>query len=414
MSGMQADLLLTGGHFWTLDDHKPWAEALAIRDSRIVFVGTDSEVLTYRGHRTRVMRLKGRFGIPGFNDAHVHWSPTLIKDAPRYGITTLQLIIEVEQIGLIDTLRARGGVPVRISFRPPIDIVHAEEKSLKQLIVSADSMFRCGGVKGCVDGMMGNSTALLFAPYTNGRGNRGLCRQDMAKRGSFENLVRLAVRKGYTPSIHAIGDKANRLLLDLYERVISSERITDHRFRMVHAQMVHPDDVKRFGDLGLVVEVNPVHVSLDLPWIEERIGHKRSRGVYAFRSLQDAGALLCFGSDYPGPNMFQPYFLNPLLGLYGAVTRCTLTGFPKGGWFPEECLSLEDAIRAYTLGPALASGEQRDKGSLQAGKLADIVILSENPFDIGPSRLTEVSVVHTIVGGRVVYSTPSSQGRGSS
>jgi predicted amidohydrolase YtcJ len=404
MSRIHADLLLTGGLFWTVDRKRPWAEAVAIRQGRIVFVGTDAEARVSVDRHARAIRLHGQFGMPGFNDAHAHWSPTLLEDARFHGVTTVQLILDVEQIGLMETLFARKDLPVRIDLRPPIDVLYSDEKSLKRFTVSPHPRLRCNGVKACVDGMMGNSTAWLFEPYIGGGGNRGFCRQDMSEGGTLETLVRMAVRKGFMPSLHAIGDKANRLLLDLYERVISSERVSDHRFRVVHAQMVHPDDVKRFGALGLVAEVNPVHVSFDLPWIEKRIGRKRGRFTYAFRSLWDAGALMCFGSDYPGPVQTQAYSINPLLGLYGAVTRCTLEGLPKGGWFPQECLTLEEAIWAYTLGPAMASGEELTKGTIEVGKLADIVVLSKNPFDVDPSQLPTIRVMHTLVGGEVVYS----------
>ncbi|MEO1202384.1 MAG: amidohydrolase family protein, partial [Pseudomonadota bacterium] len=176
----------------------------------------------------------------------------------------------------------------------------------------------------------------------------------------------------------------------------------DRRFRLVHAQVMTDRDIERAGEMEIVAEVQPFHTSDDMRWMEERIGRDRSRGAYAFRSLWDAGATISFGSDSPGTNASR-YFLNPMLGLYAAVTRKTLSGQPEGGWFPEERLSVEDAIRAYTINTAYAGYEEHMKGSITVGKLADMVVLAEDILDIDPDRLKDVTVTKTIVGGRIVY-----------
>jgi len=179
----------------------------------------------------------------------------------------------------------------------------------------------------------------------------------------------------------------------------------DHRWRVIHAQVVHPDDFARFGRLKLVAEVNPYHVSDDMRWMEERIGHQRSRGAYAFRTLKNAGAVLIFGSDSPGTNAAR-YFLNPVYGLYAAVSRQTLKGEPKEGWFPEQRLTIEEAIEAYTKGPAWASFEEDVKGTIAAGRYADLAVFDTNLVEVGktrPSRLLEAKVLYTITGGKVVY-----------
>jgi predicted amidohydrolase YtcJ len=224
----------------------------------------------------------------------------------------------------------------------------------------------------------------------------------------MEKLLMAAVSTALTPHIHAIGDKGNRIILDIFQRVLAphGELLNrDHRWRVIHAQVVHPADFTRFGLLRLVAEVNPYHVSDDMRWMEERIGAERSKGAYAFRTLKDNGAVLIFGSDSPGTNAAR-YYLNPVYGLYAAVTRQTLTGEPKEGWFPGQRLTIEEAIEAYTKAPAWASFEEDRKGMLKAGFLADIAVFDGNLIDIGKSRpadLLKAKVDVTIAGGRVVF-----------
>jgi hypothetical protein len=225
--------------------------------------------------------------------------------------------------------------------------------------------------------------------------------------GNMEKLIDQAVATGLPPHVHAIGDKGDRIILDIYEKILAKYRMTggDHRWRVIHAQVVHPDDFRRFGQMKLVAEVNPYHVSDDMRWMEERIGAERSKGAYAFRTLKNAGAVLIFGSDSPGTNAAR-YFLNPVYGLYAAVTRQTLGGEPKGGWFPDQRLTIEEAIEAYTKGPAWASFEEAIKGTIEPGKLADLAVFDTNLVEVGktnPAALLKAKVLFTIAGGRVVY-----------
>jgi hypothetical protein len=161
-------------------------------------------------------------------------------------------------------------------------------------------------------------------------------------------------------------------------------------------------DIERAGAMGIVAEVQPFHVSDDMRWMEERIGRNRSRGAYAFRRLWDVGAVVSFGSDSPGTNASR-YYLNPMLGLYAAVTRKTLSGQPEGGWFPQEKLTIEEAIKAYTLNTAYAAYEDRLKGSITTGKLADFVVLSDNLLTMDPDLIKDVTVLTTVVGGKIVF-----------
>jgi predicted amidohydrolase YtcJ len=312
--------------------------------------------------------------------------------------------------------------------------VHAEALGISRGF--GDDWLRFIGFKAWVDGIMGNSSAMFFEPYTHDPRNKGLLRDIMKPEGldgaamsmsasqhytefppgNLERLLRLAVSTGLPPHIHAIGDKANRIILDLYERVLTEAGLVDkdHRWRIIHAQVVHAADAARVGALHLVAEVNPYHVADDMRWMEERIGPERSRGAYAFRTLKEAGAVLIFGSDSPGTNAAR-YYLSPVYGLYAAVTRQTLAGEPKSGWFPAQRLTIEEAIEAYTKGPAWASFEESIKGTLAPGQLADLAVFDTNLVDAGrtnPSALLTAKVLYTIVGGKIVYQSSRSTADG--
>jgi predicted amidohydrolase YtcJ len=263
-----------------------------------------------------------------------------------------------------------------------------------------DDMIRLGGLKAWVDGIMGNSTALFFEPYKTAPDSYGRLRPVMFPEGNLYRLIKGADRAGFTVTVHAIGDRANRILLDTYERVFNENPPRDRRFRVVHAQVMEPEDQKRFGRLGLVAEVQPYHAIDDMRWMEERIG-SRAENAYAFRGIMDGGAAMSFGSDWPGTNASY-YPINPLLGMYAAVTRQTLDGKPDGGWFPRQRMSLEDAVRFYTWNNAYVTFEEDTKGSLKEGKLADIAVLDRDIFSRPPRELIDTQVLYTILGGKVV------------
>jgi hypothetical protein len=218
----------------------------------------------------------------------------------------------------------------------------------------------------------------------------------------LERLALQADAAGIQLTVHAIGDEANGYLMDMLERIIAKNGEKDRRFRLVHAQVMTDRDIARGGAMKIVAEVQPYHTSDDMRWMEERIGRERSRGAYAFRRLWDSGAVVSFGSDSPGTNASR-YYLNPMLGIYAAVTRKTLSGQPEGGWFPEEKLTVEEAIRAYTLNTAFAAFEENIKGTITAGKLADFVVLSDNLLTMDPDDIKDVTVLKTVVGGKVVF-----------
>ncbi len=309
-------------------------------------------------------------------------------------------------------LRDRGLMTARVRYRPPLD--QWESMAARGMRVGfGDEWIRFGSVKAWIDGIMGNSSARFYEPYTHDPDSRGIWRDIMfpferspwnpeEMQSRLERLALEADAAGIQLTVHAIGDEANGYLMDMLERLIEENGEADRRFRLVHAQVMTDRDIERAGEMNIVAEVQPYHVSDDMRWMEERIGRDRSRGAYAFRRLWDSGAVVSFGSDSPGTNASR-YFLNPMLGLYAAVTRKTMSGQPEGGWFPDERISIEEAIRAYTLNTAYASFEEDIKGSITVGKLADLVILSGNLLTIDPDTIKDVTVDMTVVGGRIVF-----------
>jgi hypothetical protein len=252
-----------------------------------------------------------------------------------------------------------------------------------------------------VDGIMGASSARFYEPYLT-TGVRGSWRTMMTDPPGMLPLLLGADSAGHWPQVHAIGDEAIDTLLDMYEHVIRTNGPKERRFRVIHTQVIRDASVaKRMARLGIIAEVQPYHAIDDMRWMEERIG-QRGRWAYAFRTLKDAGVTLSFGSDWPGTNASW-YTADPLKGIYAAVTRQTLDGQPSGGWFPEERVDVETALRAYTVNNAWVAGEESLKGSLEAGKLADLVVIDRDPFAVPPSTLKDLKVLVTIVGGRIVH-----------
>jgi predicted amidohydrolase YtcJ len=255
---------------------------------------------------------------------------------------------------------------------------------------------KMGAVKGFADGSLGSRTAWMFDPFTDDSSNRGLPQPLMNPPAQMEAAVAASNQAGIQVAVHAIGDRANAEMLDIFARVGGAETRA-RRFRIEHAQHLRPQDIPRFGELGVIASMQPYHAIDDGRWAEQRIGHERARTSYAWRSLLEAGAPLAFGTDWP----VAP--LDPLLGICAAVSRATLDGKHPEGWFPEQRLSVEQALRAYTQGSAYAAFEEKEKGTITPGKLADLVVLSDDLFSIPPEKIKDVHVVTTIVGGKVVF-----------
>jgi predicted amidohydrolase YtcJ len=335
-----------------------------------------------------------------------------LQEARRFGVTTIHdNVADFDQLQLFRDLQKTGELTSRVWGRMWLSEWERERDYIKKNALPAvvggwgDDVIRLGGLKAWVDGIMGNSTALFFEPYKTASESYGRLRPVMFPEGNLYRLIKGADRAGFTVTVHAIGDRANRILLDTYERVFNENPPRDRRFRVVHAQVMEPEDQKRFGRLGLVAEVQPYHAIDDMRWMEERIGD-RAVNAYAFRGIMDGGAAMSFGSDWPGTNASY-YPINPLLGIYAAVTRQTLDGKPEGGWFPRQRITLEDAVRFFTWNNAYITFEEDSKGSLKEGKLADLAVLDRDIFARPPRELVETQVLYTILGGKVVKAPDS-------
>lgn len=522
-------LALVNARIWTGDARRPWADALLTDGERLALVGSSAEVRKAVTPQTRVIDAGGRFVVPGFNDAHVHFidggfrlasvqlrdartpgeftdrikafaatvppgtwimggdwdheqwggalperawidsvtpdhpvwvsrldghmalantaalrlagitastaeveGGTIVRDASgvpagvfkdnamglvgrvvppapaalvdraldaamqyvaQQGVTSVHNMGSWNDLAAFERAHAAGRLRTRIYAAVPL----ATWERLRDHVAAhgrGDHWLRTGGLKGFVDGSLGSHTALMLEPFTDAPDDRGL---EVTAPEVMEARVRGADAAGLHVIVHAIGDRAIRNQLDLFERVARSGGPRDRRFRIEHAQHIATAELPRFSALGVVPSMQPYHAIDDGRWAEKVIGPERARGTYAFRSLLDHGATLAFGSDW----FVAPP--TPLMGIYAAVTRRTLDELRPGGWVPEERISVEDALRAYTQGSAFAEFAERDKGVLRRGMLADFVMIDRDLTRVDPAEIREAQVVLTVVGGRVVH-----------
>jgi predicted amidohydrolase YtcJ len=526
-----ADLILTHAHVYTLSPDEPEADAVVIRQGRIVFVGSADAARRHRGARTRVMDLWGAVVIPGLVDAHAHllslgrslWELNLVgtkskeeirrivierrktavpgewisgrgwdqndwreKDFPtaedlagtddhpvylrrvdghavwvnrealeRCGITgatpdppggrilrdaegnptgvfldnaaelvrrhmpvpTLERQIgwakaalrECNRVGLtgvhdagVDStalevyraLRRSGELTLRIYAM----LDDADPDWLERHWAAGpeieDDLLTVRAVKLYADGALGSRGAALLEPYSDDPGNRGI----MVNPPEYlERMTRQAVVHGFQVCTHAIGDAANRAVLDVYQRVLERMPKGDYRLRIEHAQVLAPEDLPRFARWDVIASMQPTHATSDMNWAEERLGAERMQYAYAWRKLIRNGARLAFGSDFP---VESP---DPLAGIYAAVTRQDREGNPAGGWYPEERLSVQEAVAGFTAQAAYAGFAEGERGTIEPGKQADLVVLDRDLFISPPEEILRAKVLYTIVGGRIVY-----------
>jgi predicted amidohydrolase YtcJ len=525
-----ADLVLRGGRVWP-GKGLPRAEALAVRGERVVAVGSDAEVAAFVGPKTRVVDLKGRLVVPGFNDAHVHFidggfgllsvdlrdakdeaeftariggharklprdtwilngnwdhqrwpsrreptkalidavtrdhpvfvnrldghmalanslalrragidretkdvdggtvvrdangEPTgLLKDnamglvaraipdptreqnkaaaraalaeAARRGVTTIQDNSPVDALPTYQELHAAGELTARMY------VWRYASDSLAPLLAAGvrtglgDHWIRLGALKILSDGSIGSATAAFFEPFVSNPASDGLL---LHSKDELFRMVREADAAGFGLAVHAIGDRANSLVLEAFEEAAAKNGERDRRFRIEHAQHVRAADLARFHALGVVASVQPSHCIDDMRFVEKHLGPARLPDSYRWKSFLEAGVTLAFGTDW----FVEP--LDPRLGLYAAVTREYVDGGPKGGFEPQEKMSLEEALDAYTRGSAYAEFAERDKGTLEVGKLADLAVFAQDLFDVVPRAILTTPVDLTVVGGRVVF-----------
>lgn len=523
------------GNIYTVNEKQPIAEAVLVENDRILFVGSTEEVKKMSNDSTEIIDLKGKFMMPGFNDAHLHFvsggfylmgidlrpaksinefinilgdyvkkypgkwvtggrwdhenwdikklpskkdiddvtaitpvfvsrmdghlalanskalelagitknTPTpeggliekdkntgeptgilkdnamnlmfaiipdhstddfyeaslmALKEASRFGITSVQDILSVEEISAYTAykkLESEGKLTCRISVRWPIE----DYKTLvnKNITVgSEDKFLKLGSVKAYSDGSLGSVTAWFFEPYEGDTANTGLP-NDIILDGKLKKWAEDVDKNHLQLSTHAIGDRANSYMLDLYEEIKKENPDWDRRFRIEHAQHVRRQDIMRFSKIGVIASVQPTHAIEDGVWAIKRIGSERIKDTHPYKSFLDNGVKVCFGTDWPVVTV------DPLLTLYSAVTRRTVDGKNPDGWIPEQKISIDEAIKCYTLNSAYAEFEENEKGSIQPGKYADFVVLSDDLLKIDPVKIKDVKVEMTVEGGKIVY-----------
>ena len=319
-----------------------------------------------------------------------------LRHAAENGVTSVHEMADASSFEVFEELARKNRLSARVHVYIPItEVATLARLRLKSPLGSP--YLKLAGLKAFMDGSLGSATAYFFEPYTDDPRTSGLLHGQMFPEGIMQERILEADRAGLQLAIHAIGDRANSLLLDMYEKAVAVNGPRDRRWRVEHAQHLRPADIARFGRLGLVAAVQPYHLIDDGRWAEGKIGPERARTTYAFRSLQQAGATLAFGSDWT----VAP--LSPILGIYAAVTRRTLDGKKPGGWVPEEKVSVEEAVRAYTVNGAWVEFAESAKGTIEAGKLADLVILDRDIFVIPPEEIGGVRVRMTVFDGKIVY-----------
>ncbi len=318
-----------------------------------------------------------------------------MKYVASNGVTTVHDMADWNSLAAYRRVHARGELITRIYSVVPLP---SWERLRDELAANGggDDWLRIGALKGVMDGSLGSHTAAFLEPFTDALEERGFLINEL---DDMRAWVTGADNAGLQVNVHAIGDSAIRDLLDIYLDVAAANGARDRRFRIEHAQHIHPDDIERFTIQDIIASMQPYHAIDDGRWADRVIGAERSKTTYAFRSLIDAGARVTFGSDwYVAP-------ATPIEGIYAAVTRRTIDGANPDGWVPEQKITVEEALRAYTSDAAYASFEEDIKGTIKVGMLADLVLLDRDLTAIAPETIPETQVLATIVGGRIVYSS---------
>jgi predicted amidohydrolase YtcJ len=338
---------------------------------------------------------------PLSHDRRLRITRRALAYAASVGVTSVQDMND-ERDDSFAAIRAYGELftnrelTARVYSAPAISDVEKQAKiGIRHAFGS--SFLRIGALKGFADGSLGSGTAYLFDPYSDDPKNSGLLGKQMQPLSQMRDWMIEADAAGLQICTHAIGDRAISTVLDLYTDVVKAHGGVEPRFRIEHAQHMAAKDFARFAQLGVIASVQPYQAIDDGRWAEARIGHDRASRTYAFRTFLNHGVHLAFGTDWD----VAP--LNPIWTVYAAVTRATLDGKNPSGWFPEQKLTVAEAVEAYTMGSAYAEFQEQEKGSITPGKLADMVLLSDDIFSIDPVKIREVKVLKTIVGGRIVW-----------
>jgi predicted amidohydrolase YtcJ len=390
-----------------VDGHTSWANSAALRlagvDRGTASPAGGEVVRDASGEATGILKesaetLVGRV-VPAPTTAQVRRGVrAALELAARTGVTSVQTSAEGADVQVYKELRDRDSLSVRVYAWHPLDMRVIQ--ALRGLGITAgfgDEWLRVGMVKGYTDGTLGSRTASMLEPFSDDAHTRGLPQYTEA---GLDSLVDAADAAGLQVILHAIGDAANRQALDAFEHAARANPAHERRHRVEHAQVLDRADIPRFRQLGVIASMQPTHATSDMRWAETRIGRERAaEGAYAWRSLLDAGATVIFGTDFP----VEP--MPPVEGIYSAVTRQSreAPGTPPGGWMPEQRLTRQEAIRLYTAAPAYGEWQEKVKGTLRPGMLADLVVWDRDLLTVPDAEILKAAPVMTIVGGRVVY-----------
>jgi hypothetical protein len=384
-----------------LDVHMALANSLALRLAGVTRDTPDvpggTIVKDARGEPTgllkdKAMGLVSRVVPEPTREMNLVAARRALAEAARFGVTSVQDCSSIDALPTYMELRDRGELTARVyAWRPESSLPALRQGGVRPGL--GDDRLRLGAVKIFSDGSMGSSTAAFFAPYADEPGNTGLL---LHADGELSRLVEQADRDGFALAVHAIGDRANALVLDAFAAAAAANGPRDRRFRIEHAQHLRLEEVPRFARQGVIASMQPYHVIDDGRWAGKRLG-SRVTDSYIFRSLLDGGVRLAFGSDW---NVAP---LDPIAGIYAAVTRRTLDGKHPEGWIQEQKISVEESLRAYTVSNAYAVFAEATRGMLRPGYRADLVLLDKDLFTIPPTEIEQTTVRVTVAGGQIVY-----------
>ncbi len=389
-----------------LDGHMALANSLALSAARVSAATPDIDggtvVRDAAGAPTGILKdnaqsYVSRVEPPRSDELNDRALAAAMHYVAEQGVTSVHNMGTFGDLAAFDRARERGSLITRVYAVTPI----GEWERLRTLVkerARGDDWVRIGGLKGFADGSLGSHTAAMFAPFTDTPADSGFL---VESESDLYRWASEADRAGLQVIMHAIGDRAINTQLNIFERVETENGKRDRRFRIEHAQHISPADIPRFAKLGVIPSMQPYHAIDDGRWAEKVIGTARAQTTYAFRSLLDEGARVAFGSDwFVAPPV-------PLEGIYAAVTRATIDGANPGGWVPTQKITVEEALRAYTIDAAHASFDEGNRGSIERGKLADLVLIDADITRIPPERIRDARILLTVVGGKVVYETPT-------
>jgi predicted amidohydrolase YtcJ len=390
------------------DGHMVLANSLALRLAGITaqtpdppggVIVRDAQGNPTGGLKDAAMDMAAKAIPPLPHDQRLRAVRRAIQHALSLGLTSVQNMDPAyADIAAYNELLQLGELNIRIYGAPLITDVDDQVKiGIRHAF--GGPFLRIGAVKAFADGSLGSRTAYFFEPYLDQPNNRGLLSDEMHPVSLMRDRMMHADAAGLQICTHAIGDEAISTVLDIYSEIVQAHGLADRRFRIEHAQHMAAKDFDRFAQLHVIASVQPYQAIDDGRWAEARIGHDRASRTYAFRTFLDHGVKLAFGTDW------DVVPLDPIQTLYAAVTRATLDGKNPNGWFPEQKLTIAEAVEAYTMGSAYAEFQENEKGSITPGKLADMVLLNQDIFTIPPEKIRDTKVLKTFVGGKLVWDT---------